>query len=165
MFRVVLCGPKGQGSIAQGLLWVNFPTRISPEGAAKYGENRLRRFEPDRVRISSPFRAKRLFLPTQGKPWAKLSCPFGADPPGRLTDAKHIQSLGYRFHGPSGCRIKAPAFPNRAQLNSISRLRLPRFSHPLPISLINSPVADFVISVISIASSRAAAASEPETTG
>jgi hypothetical protein len=65
---------------------------MSPEGAGKYGGNRLRTSELDRVRISSPFsfRAKRLFRLTQGKSWAKLSCPFGAGPSGRKTDAKHI---------------------------------------------------------------------------
>jgi hypothetical protein len=30
------------------------------------------------MRISSPFRAKRLFRLTHGKPWARLSCSFGA---------------------------------------------------------------------------------------
>jgi hypothetical protein len=77
---------SGQESIAQGLPWVNSPTGVSPEGAGRYSENRLRTFEPDRVRISSPFsfRAKRLFRVTQGKPWAKLSCPFGAGPSGRF---------------------------------------------------------------------------------
>jgi hypothetical protein len=42
------------------------------------------------LRISSPFRAKRLFWLTQGKPWAKLSCPFGAELSGRITGPKHI---------------------------------------------------------------------------
>jgi hypothetical protein len=59
---------------------------MSPEGAGRYGGNRLRTYGLDRVH-SSPFRAKRLFRLTQGKPWAKFSCPFGA---GRLTDAKQI---------------------------------------------------------------------------
>ena len=68
---------SGQESIAQGLPWVIAPTHISPEGAIRYGENRLRTFEPDRVRISSPFRAKRFYRLTQGKPWAKLSCRSG----------------------------------------------------------------------------------------
>ena len=36
------------------LPWPIPPTRISPEWATGYGENRLRTFEPDRVRISSP---------------------------------------------------------------------------------------------------------------
>jgi hypothetical protein len=85
---------SGQESIAQGLPWVNSPTGVSPEGAGRYGGNRLRTFEPDRVRISSPFMAKRLFRVIQGKPWAKLSCPFGAGPSGRMTDAKHKQTLG-----------------------------------------------------------------------
>jgi hypothetical protein len=43
-------GPKGQESLAQGLPWVIVPTRISPEGATRYGEHRLRTFETDRVR-------------------------------------------------------------------------------------------------------------------
>jgi hypothetical protein len=62
---------------------------MSPEGAGGYGGNRLRTYGLDRVH-SSPFRAKRLFRLTQGKPWAKFSCPFGA---GRLTDAKQIPPL------------------------------------------------------------------------
>jgi hypothetical protein len=68
---------SGQESIAQGLPWVTPLTRISPEGATRYGENRCRIFEPDRVLVSSPFRAKRLYRLTQGKPWAKLSWPVG----------------------------------------------------------------------------------------
>jgi hypothetical protein len=55
-----------------------FPTRLSPEGATSYGENRFRTFEPDRVHIPRPFRAKRLFRPTQGKPWAEFSCTVSA---------------------------------------------------------------------------------------
>jgi len=92
----VVCGPKGHESIAQSLPWVIPPNRISPEGAIRYGENRPRTFESDRVRIYSPFRAKRLFWLTQGKPWAKLSCPSGAEPSVRITDAKQISgfSLG-----------------------------------------------------------------------
>jgi hypothetical protein len=38
-------------------------------------------------------RAKRLFWLTQGEPWAKLSCPFGAEPSGRITDAKQIPTI------------------------------------------------------------------------
>jgi len=49
---------SGQESLAQGLPWVIPANRISPEGATS-GGNWLRTFEPDRVRISSPFRAKR----------------------------------------------------------------------------------------------------------
>ena len=37
--------------IAQGLPWVIPRHPISPEGATRYGENRLRTFEPDRVRV------------------------------------------------------------------------------------------------------------------
>jgi hypothetical protein len=41
---------------------------MSPEGAGRYGGNRLRRSGLDHVHIFSPFRAKRLFWLTQGKP-------------------------------------------------------------------------------------------------
>jgi hypothetical protein len=57
---------SGLKSIAQGLPWVVLPIRISPEGAMRYGDNRLGTFEPDRVRVFSPFRAKRLFLTNPG---------------------------------------------------------------------------------------------------
>ena len=64
--------------IAQGLPW-EIPT---PElalkglpGTARIGSAFLNRLV---CSILSPFRAKRLFRLTQGKPWAKLSCPFGA---------------------------------------------------------------------------------------
>jgi hypothetical protein len=88
--------PKGQESIAQGLPWVIPPTRISPEGANRHGENWLRTFELDRVHSPSPFRANRLFRLTQGKPWAMLSWPLRATERKRpnsigLNDAKHIQ--------------------------------------------------------------------------
>jgi hypothetical protein len=43
-----------------------FTLGISPEGAMRYGDNRLGTFEPDRVRVFSPFRAKRLFLTNPG---------------------------------------------------------------------------------------------------
>ena len=69
---------SGQENIAQGLPWVIPPPELALKGAAKCGENRFQTLEQDRMRISSPFRAKRLFCLTQGKPWAKLSCPFGA---------------------------------------------------------------------------------------
>jgi hypothetical protein len=36
-------------------------TGFCPEGATRYGGNRLQTFDPDRVRISRPFRAKRFF--------------------------------------------------------------------------------------------------------
>jgi hypothetical protein len=83
---------SGQKSIAQGLPWVNSPGGMSFEGAGRHSENRLQAFEPDRVHISSPFRADRLFRLTQGKPWAKLSCPFGACPPGRMIGANHLRA-------------------------------------------------------------------------
>ena len=84
---------SGQKSIAQGLPWVSFLTGMGHEGAGSDGGNRLRTFDPDRVHVSSPFRAKRLFWLTQGKPWAKLSCPFGAWPSGCPIGARHTQAL------------------------------------------------------------------------
>jgi hypothetical protein len=63
-----------------GLPWVSPPTGISPEGAARYCENRLRTFAPDRGRVLAPSGRNVYFTPTQGKPWAKLSCPFRAGP-------------------------------------------------------------------------------------
>ena len=71
---------RGPKSLAQGLPWVVLPTRIGPEGAMRYSDNRLGTFEPDRVHVSSPFsfRAKRLFSTTQGKPWAS-TCPFAPE--------------------------------------------------------------------------------------
>jgi hypothetical protein len=56
---------SGQKNIAQGLPWVNPHTGISPEGAARYCENRLRTLH----RIAacpSPFRAKRSFYTNPG---------------------------------------------------------------------------------------------------
>jgi len=57
----------------------------------------------------------------------------------------------------------SPCLVRRAMPGKDLSLRLPLY--PPPISLTNSPVANLVISVISIANPRAAAASEPETTG
>jgi hypothetical protein len=69
---------SGLKSVAQGLPWVALPTRIALKGATIYGDNRLGAFEPVRVRVSGPFRAKRHFRLTQGKPWAKLFWPLRA---------------------------------------------------------------------------------------
>jgi hypothetical protein len=53
---------SGQSSLAQGLPWEIPPSELALKGRPTgYGENWLRTFEPDRMRISSPFRAKRLF--------------------------------------------------------------------------------------------------------
>jgi hypothetical protein len=49
----------------------NSRTGMSPEGAGRYGGNRLLTSRLDRVHTSSRFRAKRLFLLTQGKPFGK----------------------------------------------------------------------------------------------
>jgi hypothetical protein len=80
-------GPKRPIKHSPEFTLGNFLIQISPERAVRYGENRLQAAELDRLHISSPFRAKRVFWLTQGKPWAKLSCPFGA---GRIIGAKHI---------------------------------------------------------------------------
>jgi hypothetical protein len=47
-----------------GLPWVALTHPNSPKGATRYGDNRLGTFEPDRVRVSGPFRAKRYFAPS-----------------------------------------------------------------------------------------------------
>jgi hypothetical protein len=60
--RIPICGPKWPKKHSPGFYPVNSPTGMSPEGVGKYGVNRLRTSELDRVRISSPFRAKRLIL-------------------------------------------------------------------------------------------------------
>jgi hypothetical protein len=77
------CGPEGLAlkrprEHSPRFTLGNSPARISPEGATRHGENRLRTFEPDRMRISSPFRAKRLFRVTQGKPWYVFSADYMA---------------------------------------------------------------------------------------
>ena len=84
----------------RGLPWV-ISSRISPEGANRYGENRLRTLEPDRPRISSPFRAKRLFPLTQGKPWYVFSAGH--------TKVSAIWSLP--ICGPSGQKSIAQGLP------------------------------------------------------
>jgi hypothetical protein len=86
---------SGLKSVAQGLPWVVLPTRISPEGAMRYGDNRLGTFEPDRVRVSmflAPSASGRnvYFRLTQGKPWAKLCWPL------RATDWKRPNSRALR---------------------------------------------------------------------
>jgi hypothetical protein len=58
---------SGQKSIAQGLPWVDSPPKLAlkgPPGTAK--------------RFLAPSGRDVYFIPTQGKPWAKLFCPFGA---------------------------------------------------------------------------------------
>jgi hypothetical protein len=84
-----LRGPKWPRKHSPGLPWVIPPQPISPEGATGYGEKLAPNLELDLVRSPSPFRAKRLFQLSQGKPWAKLSCPCGAGPSGNGTGAKY----------------------------------------------------------------------------
>jgi hypothetical protein len=77
LLSAAVCGPKGHDNLAQGLPWVKFPNRMGPEGAVPYGKD----WPPiETVRISTPEAPSGLntsFLVTQGKPWAKLSWPFG----------------------------------------------------------------------------------------
>jgi hypothetical protein len=88
-------GPKWPRKHSPGFTLGNSPGRIGPEGATRYVENRLQTFELDRRRISGPYRAKRLYGLTQGKPWAKLSCPCGAGPSGCMSGAKQILISGH----------------------------------------------------------------------
>jgi hypothetical protein len=60
------CGPKWPKKRSPGFTLGRSPHPNCPEGAMRYRDNRLGTFEPDRVRVSSPFRAKRLFLTNPG---------------------------------------------------------------------------------------------------
>jgi hypothetical protein len=83
-------GPKRPIKHSPGFTLGNSLTRISPKGASRYGENRLRTSELDRVHISSPFsfRAKRLFWLTQGKPLYVFSEVFDLKPTSGLSTRK-----------------------------------------------------------------------------
>jgi hypothetical protein len=62
-------GPKWPKERSPGFTLGSSPTRISPEGATRCGDNRLGTFEPDRVRVSRPFQlsgAKHLFPANPG---------------------------------------------------------------------------------------------------
>jgi hypothetical protein len=86
-------GPKWPGKHSPGVTLDNSPHPISPEGVTRWA--RIGSEPGNRIaRSSCPFRAERLFRLIQSKPWAKLSCPSGAGFSGRMTDAKHIQTLG-----------------------------------------------------------------------
>jgi hypothetical protein len=115
---------SGQKSIAQGLPWVNSPMAMSPEGAGRYGGNRLRTSERYRVQISSPFRAKPYFRPTQGKPWAKLSCPFGAGPLGTTT-ALNTYNPGRCFFWPLRATDHAGSVPQCPSVTSVRCFSIP----------------------------------------
>ena len=120
-------GPKGQEKHSPGFTLGNCPHPNCPEGATRYVDNRVQTFEPDRRRISGPFRAKRLSGLTQGKPWAKLSCPYGAGPSGCMTGAKHIPlpcrgfetSFGATFTGSFFVQVKAGCLDTDVQLKGL----------------------------------------------
>jgi hypothetical protein len=81
---------RRQDSLAQGLPWVSQQDVLCPEGAKGIEMCGRSDLKPILAVPSGPFRAYcggGKF--TQGKPWAKLSCPFGAGPPGRMIRAKH----------------------------------------------------------------------------
>jgi hypothetical protein len=65
------------------------------ELTSRYGENRLRTFEPDRVRITSSFRAKRIFRLTQVNPGLSFLAP-----PGRARRAVRLMLNRYRHFVP-----------------------------------------------------------------
>jgi hypothetical protein len=48
-------GPKWPKERSPGFTLGDSPHPNSPEGATRYGDNRLGTFEPDRVRVSGPF--------------------------------------------------------------------------------------------------------------
>jgi hypothetical protein len=125
VFSIVLRDPKGQESIAQGLPWVNFPSRIGPEGAVRYGIDRLP-IGPMRVPISeAPSVLRTFFWLTQGKPWLSY-----LGPSGRMTGAKHIQLrccgvspilvFGFNPYSENKNRIVIAAQRRRAKIQQIS---------------------------------------------
>jgi hypothetical protein len=69
-------GPKGQDNLAQGLPWVGQKKVFSPEVAPGRECQNCRR-KTGIVVPPGPFRAHSVEKLTQGKPWAKLSWPFG----------------------------------------------------------------------------------------
>jgi hypothetical protein len=62
------CRPRIKLAL-MGFPWVtlgNPPNRISPEGLTGYGTNRLRTFEPDRMRISQSLQGKTYYFGLPG---------------------------------------------------------------------------------------------------
>ena len=71
--------PKGLENIAEGSPWETIPLAGRPEGGARIEQRHRPVFLYSvRLRFCRPFRAHRNKQHTQGKPWAMLSCPFGA---------------------------------------------------------------------------------------
>jgi hypothetical protein len=108
--RIVGCfrsvARSGQESIAQGLPWVMPSTELALKGRSGTARIGSETFEPDRVRISGPFRASAFiglprvnpglcflgYFGPQRKPWAMFAWPF------RATE----QALGYAFLATTG---------------------------------------------------------------
>ena len=65
-FPIIVARSIGQKSLAQGLPSVVSSTRISPEGACDTAIIDSDAFNRHRVRVSGPFRAKRLFWTNPG---------------------------------------------------------------------------------------------------
>jgi hypothetical protein len=84
--------PEGARELSRGFALGKLPLSKTPpcRGGGRESANQpfIMMFFDDRVRNSSPFRAWRCNTKTQGKPWAKLSCPFGAQPIGTCPDVK-----------------------------------------------------------------------------
>jgi hypothetical protein len=108
LFCVASYGPKGQDNLAQGLPWVSQKNVFSPEGASGRECH-----SHDRKAILaawySPFRANPVGNLTQGKPWAKLSWPFG---PQRTPGARHP-----RLNAPKGHQIGRPHNTHEKRIN------------------------------------------------
>jgi hypothetical protein len=101
-------GPKGQENLAQGLPWVNRKNVFSPEGAS--GRECQ---SHDRKAILAAqyghFGAHPVGNLTEGKPWAKLSWPFG---PQRTRGARYP-----RRSAPKGRQIEPSHNTHEKRIN------------------------------------------------
>src|SRR5271154_6641178 len=91
---------SGQESMAQGLPWEMPPPKLAlkgPLGSARIGSESLNWIA---CAVLAPSGRNVLCRLTQGKPWAKLSCPCGAGASGRMTAAKHILHPGRQWSMP-----------------------------------------------------------------
>jgi hypothetical protein len=107
-------GPKGQGNLAQGLPWVSQKNVFSPEGAPGrecYNSGRKTVLAVP----SGPFRAHSAGKVTQGKPWAKLSWPFGPQRSTLNTDKPWAMIGGGIPDFRGGCRQTFSAYPRPHQ--------------------------------------------------
>jgi hypothetical protein len=86
-------GPTGHRNLVQGLPCETRSNASSPEGAkVLWGRSNMRSACPD-----DPTGRPPIGKFTQGEPWAKLSCPFGAWTFGNYRTFKHLSQLSSRL--------------------------------------------------------------------